>query len=554
MAEYDRSPRNQLCTIITNGNIGSKQLKGFVDKRCTTQKVANQIKVIQKATIEDWCKGVNQTPDPTIALYSHIYSDGMGDAGLLGSLVDKVSTLRNPNSIISYATYNDPPHKPPVNKQDILDLSRINKPSYLRKVDEQHKRESGWVEYDKDKTWEIQYPFAARNIKMGDERILRVSEMNFLHQIIESDGVRLDNQMYHTGITNADKGMGIGYGIPKYDSNQDEEDLKQRLNTYNIHPEILPDSTAKYSYSCLKDAWLVKVNEGQSVTDILKKAKCPLLILLGKLDQQQESEFSTAPKTNPTLIHIDYLKQSLLSCLMSKIGCDGGKGMIFAGGEGMYVQALGASSAAVGDIIRDGYNYQTNQILSDSKKRKLDLNPDIINIIKSIDSLKVNLDELSKNINNLKPVPAEYIEYIALDNPDDIETILTKTLSSLTKTSSLLSRFTIEPDAINFSEEIDKKSDRINTNSSIIKTTLLASITSINPILVQIKAALAVLIQNVSNLTEMNFNPAESLGMMDIPQQELKAHSDWVRQPEHNWFNRLNALKPESTLPTDSIV
>ena len=52
---------------------------------------------------------------------------------------------------------------------------------------------------------------------------------------------------------------------------------------------------------------------------------------------------------------------------MFAIGRDGGKGMIFAAGEGMYVQALGTSQAAVGNLIRNSfYTNQLEQISFDS--------------------------------------------------------------------------------------------------------------------------------------------------------------------------------------------
>lgn len=405
MGEYDAKQRNQLGTLIVNGNTGSKQLKGFVDNRCTTQKVASQIKVIQKVSIDKWCQGVKETQDPTITLYSYICYDGVGDAGQLGYLFDKVSSLGFRS--ISYAIYS------PRNKakpSDMRRLARIDNKDHLKKNGDPKIVLSPTI--DEKTTWEIQYPVPHLGNAAGleDGHILKVSEMNQMYDTVEE---------YHTGIAKAKDGIGIGYGIPKYiPKSDDESNLRDKFIEYKIISDSEPD------LPCLKDAWLVKVNEGQSVVDILKKAKemgCTFLILLGKLDKQQQADYSNASIDKPSQVHkIESLEQSVLSCLMSKIGCDGGTGMIFAGGEGMYVQALGASEAAVGDVIRDGYSYQTEQIKADSKK---------------------------------------------------------------------------------------KADDENSSDSAVI-----------------------------------NFNTGENLGMMDIPQQELKAHSDWVRQSEHNWFNKLDGI------------
>lgn len=399
MGEYDAKQRNQLCTLIVNGNTGSKQLKGFVDNRCTTQKVASQIKVIQKASIDEWCQGVKEAQNPTITLYTYVFSDGSGDAGQLGYLVDKMRFLGY--RPIPYANYYPKrKDKTLVDPGPILDLARIDPKveerriktnsntatsddksdggisikktgkrkteliyKYLRPFDDFDKNNSGWIDECRgSNTWEIQYPVPAQISTLDDKKILKVSEMNIVRDAFTK---------YHTGIAKAKDGTGIGYGIPKYiPKSDDESNLRDKFIECNIISDSEPD------LPCLKDAWLVKVNEGQSVVDILKKAKemgCTFLILLGGKNVQKDIDQATEKPSK--VFPIQELKQSVLSCLMSKIGCDGGTGMIFAGGEGMYVQALGASEAAVGDVIRGGYSYQTEQIKADSEKKAGDENP-----------------------------------------------------------------------------------------------------------------------------------------------------------------------------------
>lgn len=412
MGEYDRNPRGQLCTIIANGNTGSKQLKGFVDNRCTTQKVTNQIKVIQKATIDEWCKGVHEAQNPKITLYSHILGDGLGDAGQLGYLVDKVRDLGyNP---IPYATYNEYNNKKElVDSGQIAILARTNN---LQPVLNKQDRISGWVnECGESECFEIQYPVPAKNTKLKDDKVLRVSEMNSITYQIRIG--KLGEKKHHTGIGTAQApGVSLGYGIPQYaNSAYDEEQLRKNLKDCNIILQVDDD------LSFLKDAWLVKVNKGQSVDEIFTKAQeCSFLILLGGLDEEQQADFNKG--TGVPVRHIPLLDQSVLSCLMSKIGCDGGKGMIFAGGEGMYVQALGASKAAVGDVIRgSNYYYQTRQIKADSKELRTGLNFSTDENLGMMDipqkDLKAHSDLIRYRIN-----PANGSSYNWFDNLNGIAT------------------------------------------------------------------------------------------------------------------------------------
>lgn len=330
----------------------SKQLKSFINNKNNTQANSFISTIIQRASLEDWINGARMDKNAPITLYTHVLNDGFGDAGQLGYLVDKMNSLGLGRNVVPYATH-DHEHG---NKQTIMNLSRIKTENYLAKK----KPIAGWIP-ECENSWEIQYPVPANSVQ-SQERILRISEMgaNFGSIKYKSD------KYYHTG---------IGPGL--IDSCMKPEKPTKAIGGYGI-PSFIPKPHLYYSMlssvnlnvSQLKDALLVKVPDKKSINIILEKAFLKgynTIILLGVTDDETSTVASIDSFIGMTIRSIKFLPQEILTHLMYTIGIDNGKGMIFSAGEGMYVQALGASKAAVGNLSRnENYDYQLWQIKSDS--------------------------------------------------------------------------------------------------------------------------------------------------------------------------------------------
>lgn len=334
---------------------GSKQFKrSFIDNRATTQKSNSISTIIQRASLEDWINGARKDKNEPITLYTHILNDGFGDAGQLGYLVDKMNSLQLGRKIVPYATHE---HEDSNNKQTIMALSRISEQEKLKTPKELHQKQpiSGWIP-ECTNSWEIQYPVPAQSSK-DNNHILRINEMGKFQPLkYRSES---GETIYHTGIVplrSDRKDMAIGYGMPIFMPKQD------------LYNAML--SSIKLDRNQLKDALLVKVPTQNDINNILSKAKgnnFNTVILLGVTDDETLKAVLGENFEDMTIRSKKFLPQEILTLLMSEIGKDDGKGMIFSAGEGMYVHALATSKAPVGNLIRnDRYEYQLFQISSDS--------------------------------------------------------------------------------------------------------------------------------------------------------------------------------------------
>ena len=59
MGEYGRVQKNQLCTVVKNGNTGNRQLKGFVDNRPETARISIIQQKLKKCNQIKQCKNFN---------------------------------------------------------------------------------------------------------------------------------------------------------------------------------------------------------------------------------------------------------------------------------------------------------------------------------------------------------------------------------------------------------------------------------------------------------------------------------------------------------------
>lgn len=325
----------------------SKQLKLFIDNRTKTKANSFISTIIQRASLEEWISNAQKDKNAPITLYTHILNDGFGDAGQLGYLVDKMNSLHLNRKIVPYATHEHESKDIPT----IKELSRISDDKYLKKS---KKRKAHWIS-ECANSWEIQYPVPACNSKNENtQRILRIGEMGANFGSIKY----LSDNYYHTGIGPGliNYSIPVGYGIPSFNITSD------------LYHEML--KMVGFDSNTLKDTWLVKVPNVNFIDKILTIAHqrgCGSIILLGVTEQDLKDKNVDLKKfTGMSINVIKFLPQKILTCLMYAIGGDNGKGMIFSAGEGMYVQALGASQAAVGNLIRnESYDYQLFQIAQD---------------------------------------------------------------------------------------------------------------------------------------------------------------------------------------------
>lgn len=339
-------------------------------------------KVIQRASPDEWFDGIFAADgNATISVYSHILSDGYGDAGQLGNAVHELNYLKNRNivqAVIPYASYTHP--KVGTTEEDwrknIVDLcpelqdSPGNANCRLQKTDTE---ESGWLpQCCHRNNWELQFPVPALSMANPDsKRMLRVFEMGMsegakrrYEEMYPIDHVGKHKEpLYHTGVSDikehSTENKAVGYLIPSYREENKDKGMIELIQALRLNPTSIYELP-----SYLRDAWFVKLNNPQNALRVIKIATtspnhCQKMILQGVAPNPNFQRFGIPVYTIPGRV-----SQSCLDCLMACIT----EGKICAGGEGMFVQALGVSTAKVSLIPQEGrnYGYQQGQYVKDS--------------------------------------------------------------------------------------------------------------------------------------------------------------------------------------------
>lgn len=356
-----------------------------------TPNTSQMKKVIQRASPEEWFDGIFTAKGiATITVYSHILSDGYGDAGQLGNAVRELNYLKRKNivqEVIPYATFdvsseqysNKPKKKEEEKKEEeerkanILSICPELKIENLLK---QHER-SGLAPHSwKPQNWELQFPVPTPPIKpIKQTRLLQIFEMGLSEKAIdrynainkEKIGREKKEPLYHTGVSdinnNSVENKAVGYLIPLYYTGNKYQGMSKVISILKLEY-----NTIRELYEYLNDAWFVKLNNSNNAEAVIKMAiqeKCPTIILQG---EKLENLPSTYEGTNIHTI-LGRVPQDCLDCLMA---CIGKEGRIYAGGEGMLVQALGVSDASVSLITQDSnaYSYQQAQYIIDAKENE----------------------------------------------------------------------------------------------------------------------------------------------------------------------------------------
>lgn len=411
----------------------------FADSRPSTQRQAQLVrniiqypapatsqmkKVIQRASPDEWFDGIFRTPGPkTITVYSHILSDGYGDAGQLGNAVRELIFLRKKGivqNVIPYATYDLPSsqyHSNPENQEKEEEERRANILSICPELAENklQKTENNEIIKEKEKSglapfswnpnnWELQFPVPAPlSPPIAPSRLLQIFEMGMSnkavsrHQKIQEIQGGSEAPLYHTGVSPINeyriRNEAVGYLIPSY-----REGNKYQGMLTLIHTLKLTNVTSiRQLYSYLKDAWFVKLNNPENALRVIKIATtppnhCQKMILQGATPDLNFQAFGIPVYTIP-----DRVSQQCLDCLMACIT----EGRICAGGEGMFVQALGASTAEVSLIPQEGrdYGYQQGQYMKDSELGQSSINYftyDTADHINSLILLSPNIEKVMK--------------------------------------------------------------------------------------------------------------------------------------------------------------
>lgn len=337
-------------------------------------------KVIQRASPDEWFGGIFAAGgNATISVYSYICSDGYGDAGQLGNAVHELNYLKKKNivqAVIPYASYTHP--KEGTTEEDWeenivalcpeLKNAPGNANDKLKKMDTE---KSGWFpETPLPNNWELQFPVPAPSIASPDsKRMLRIFEMGMSYKAVsryqEIQKIQGGNAepLYHTGVSEIREhpieNKAVGYLIPSYREGNKYQGMDKLIRLLKLKVSSIHEL-----YSYLRDAWFVKLNNPQNALRVIKIATtspnhCQKMILQGVAPDPNFQRFGIPVYTIPGRV-----SQSCLDCLMACIT----EGKICAGGEGMFVQALGVSTAEVSLIPQEGrdYGYQQGQYMKDS--------------------------------------------------------------------------------------------------------------------------------------------------------------------------------------------
>ena len=304
-------------------------------------------------------------------LYSFILSDGLGDAGQLKLLYDKVSSKAAElklNAIRIMCGYTVPLKEmngyKEVNGDLEIQLSEEEKnghPAYTkrekiknilniessqdmyfvdpRNTDIKHKgndcREKIFKKLGTDE-WEVEYPVPDQSFDPGNKQLLKIKEMGV--SVSSSVKIRAGDVMQG----------GIGYGIPDTpvalpDNNENsaEEFLKAKIKGGE-------QFSLKTIDELLDKAWIVSIknyelNQGppsleakkkEQIKEDAKGAEAKLIIFVG-MEESSKSDY----KDGLYVICENHIPHEQLVDLMTKVK----NGVVLSGGEGLYVESLAAT-------------------------------------------------------------------------------------------------------------------------------------------------------------------------------------------------------------------
>lgn len=323
--------------------------RNIVNLKSIAQRKTNVIQ-LNREEVQNFFQRLRCARPSHLYLYSHICADGMGDAGQLKFLKDKIESMKGELGDLNIdvlATFSlSGAQEENKRKQEIKQLISISDDSLKYSTIEDHrakvKPNNGWY-------WEIEYPYPDSSFYPGKNTILKIKEMG--------DGSIPGVQK--TGEIDE----GIGYGIPETATSRNSsfEVVKSKLTSLN---NGISDFEIKI---LLSNAWLVNAKRYKTVSGapdlsqnnidgiktMAQSHGSKLLFFLG-VNRINEKEGD---------IYILYggMNNDVLRYVMNEIT----DGVIVSGGEGMYAESLGSRGVKENGkvcILAGRYYYQYMEI------------------------------------------------------------------------------------------------------------------------------------------------------------------------------------------------
>ncbi|GHV23020.1 hypothetical protein FACS1894174_08410 [Bacteroidia bacterium] len=333
------------------GRISSQNnFKSLTDRMKNTSTTRNTVQR-NGLKVKNFFTSFKKNKADNLALFTVVKEDGLGDAGQLGYLYDKLKSINYCKNIgiKTYAVYYIEK-----NKEKIKELARIDDDSRLVLI-ENKKTEAAIDKFpDLPNNWIIQYPFPSMSLK--SDNMLKITEMGF------------DRRLPKAGTAFG----GIGYGIPNIYTETTLDD-----NEISVSSKINND-TENFSKAMFVS---VKPKEGSGVdsssilknlTEFTKTNNIPYLVIT-KNDCFKPDEVPVETtevygsitvhkynQGNNNIIH-GVFSNAFMRFLMRKITI----GMIISGGEGMFAESLDTAKDPKNKsiaIIAGRYGYQYSEI------------------------------------------------------------------------------------------------------------------------------------------------------------------------------------------------
>ena len=388
----------QLEGIYVNDNQGLEKeadVMGIICCQNNSMTLANKNKNISTAgnivqrcgsKVKEFFTNFKKSGAKKILLFTIVKEDGLGDAGQLGYLYDKLKSINyfksNGISVETYAAYHIAQ-----NKDIIKKLAKIEEDSRLVLIENTKTSEAIIAikeKLDLVNDWIIQYPFPASNF--NNDKMLKIKEMGF---------PALENQL-KAGTAYG----GIGYGIPNIytEAALSKEELslsmiidKDADNFKNaIFASVKPKgySSEDKRLGILNN--LIKMTKEQNrylvITkndDFEKTEECR------SFDKEIFGSITLYKKDKYKIIH-GVFSNAFMRFLMCKIT----DGMIISGGEGMFAESLNTAKDYKNKsiaVIAGRYDFQYSEIAFElSKMENLEK---IDSIFKNKNKYRIFLDD-----------------------------------------------------------------------------------------------------------------------------------------------------------------